>query len=583
MYLKTSKKPDGRIHMSFVRSVHVPGKTPRTVTVKSLGYDVDYLHLYDDPVAHFREEAKRLTLEENRYAKLELELDLLDKLLPNEVTRKNLGIVIASYLYHELQVDQYVRNRQRYRKFEYDANAILKLLVYGRLLFPGSKKQTWERRYEFFEDLDCSLDDVYRCLSFFAEIAPDLPEYLHKQILRTSGRNTEVVYYDVTNYYFEIDREDELRKKGYSKENRRSPIIQMGLFMDADGLPILYNLYPGNTSDSLTLRQVTKEIRTRFDMKKVVVVADRGVISGDNIYDLLSCRYGYVFSYSITKAGQDFQKFVLDPSDYRTTHEQEHLDAEGNRQTAPLFQVKSRRSPREIWVTTNEPAKRKAKRIVHEKQVVYWSAKYAKRTREKREKLIEKALGYIKDPASYEKVTSHGAAKYILNFKVDANGEIHDDVRDILVLDQDTIDEESRLDGYFAIVTSEMERSDEDIIDIYHGLWQIEQHFRISKSELETRPVYVSREDRIQAHFLTCYLALLILKLIQKRAAPQLSTQKILHAMQSCCGSHLTDNYYLFDSADDELLCIGDKFDIDFRMKYRRLGEIRSLFAKSKK
>ncbi|MDI9469685.1 MAG: IS1634 family transposase [Bacillota bacterium] len=581
MFLKVDEKPDGRIYMSFARSIHVPGKYPRTKVVKSLGYDVDYLDQYDDPIAHFRAEAKRLTELEKETGIAQLDLDLSDKLNVDETYRKNLGFLIFSYIYHELGLDKFMRNRQRYENFEFDANAILKLLVYGRLLFPGSKRKTWKKREMFFENFNFTLESVYRCLSYLAKLTPKFPEYLNRKIRENYGRNTETVYYDVTNYYFEIDEEDEYRRKGMGKDKYGVPIIQMGLFLDADGLPILYNLFPGNTHDSVTLRGMARTIRTEYELGRIIVVGDSAIGSADNIWYLLSCGYGYIFSRSIAKSSQAFKEYVLDPSGYSVSKSKKIVQQDGSVCEVPTFMMKSQRIPREIQVTSTSGGK--VKKVVDEKLVVYWSAKYAKRAKKKRAKAIKKAEHYIKVPSEYEANRSGGASKYIRNLKVDKDGCIREDVYDHLSLDLEAIEADAKLDGYYAMVSSEMEKSDAEIVASYRELWKIEDAFRVSKSDLETRPVYLSRQDRIEAHFLTCYLAFLLLRLVQRRLKVHLSTEKILDALRACNGTNIAGNYFCFETLSEDLLNIGNSFGVDFEARYRTLGEIRKMVAASKK
>lgn len=581
MYLKIDKKPDGRNFLSFVRSIHVPGSYPKMKVVKSLGYDVDYLDQYEDPIAHFRAEAKRLTELEKEAGSVQLELLFAEKLDVDESYRKNLGFLIFSYIYHELGLDKFIRNRQRYENFEFDANAILKLLIYGRLLFPGSKRKTWEKREAFFENFDFTLESVYRCLSYLAKLSAKLPQYLNRKIRENYGRNTETVYYDVTNYYFEMDEEDDYRRKGVGKDKYGVPIIQMGLFLDSDGLPILYKLFPGNTHDSMTLRGMARTIRTEYELGRIIVVGDSAIGSADNIWYLLSCGYGYIFSRSIAKSSQGFKDYVLDPSGYSVSKSSKIVQQDGSISEVPTFMVKSQRMPRDILVTSTSG--KKVKKVVDEKLVVYWSAKYAKRAKKKRAKAIQKAERYIKAPSEYEASRSGGASRYIRHLKVDTNGCIHEDVYDLLCLDQEAIEEDAKFDGYYAIVSSEMEKNDEEIVARYHELWKIEDAFRVSKSDLVTRPVYLSRQDRIEAHFLSCYLSFLILRLVQKRLKVHLSTEKILDALRACNATNMAGNYFCFETLSEDLLNIGNSFGVDFEARYRTLGEIRKMVAASKK
>src|SRR5699024_4885511 len=286
---------------------------------------------------------------------------------------------VLSKIYHELGIHTFLKNRQRHMKSDYDANSIMKLLIFGRLLFPSSKKKTYENKDVFFENMDFSLDDVYRCLSFLNKQKDNLQLWMHKQIQEQYDRNTSLVYYDVTNYYFEIDEQDEMRRKGVSKEHRPDPIIQMGLFMDTDGIPITYGLHPGNMLDKQTFIPMFRKIQKDFQLGRAIVVADRGMTTGDNIWYTLSAKNGYVLSYSVRGANRKFKDYVLNQDDYRTIGKD--------------FKVKSRLEPREIWVTSKSG--KKVKKQVDEKQVIFYSQKYAKKAKADRAEALKKARDLV--------------------------------------------------------------------------------------------------------------------------------------------------------------------------------------------
>lgn len=278
-------------------------------------------------------------------SELNLKISLNETMPLNYSARKNFGYAALSKIYHELEIPKFIKNKQRYSKEEYDANSILKLLVYSRLLFPASKKKTFENKDIFFEKFDFSLDDVYRSLSFFNRHCEQLLLWIHEHIKKLYNRNTELVYYDVTNYYFEIDIQDELRRKGVSKEHRPDPIVQMGLFMDTNGIPITYKLFSGNAPDKTTLIPTLRTIQKEYSLGRIIVVADKGLTTGDNIWYILSAKNGYILSYSIRGADRDFQKYVLDEKGYV--------------EKSNGFKIKSRLYQREIQITTASGKKMK--------------------------------------------------------------------------------------------------------------------------------------------------------------------------------------------------------------------------------
>jgi hypothetical protein len=472
-------------------------------------------------------------------------------------------------IYHELDIHEFLAARARYQKFEFNTNSIMLLLVISRILSPGSKKKAYDEKGRYFERFDFELADIYRALSHFAEISGQTHKFMHEQIARKYGRDTSIVYFDATNFYFEIDEQDDLRKRGVSKEKRPNPIVQMGLALDRDGVPINYRLFPGNKHDSETFTGVIGEICRNYGTGRVIVVGDMGVITADNIWYLIGTkphkpRHGYIFSFSIRGGTKDFKKYVLEQDGYVNAKGEPAGDGDD-------YMIKSRRTAREIKVA-KIGGEGTTKKTVYEKQVVFWGRKYAEKAKAEREAMLKKAMAFIKDPSKYKKHTGHGSAKYITGIDKDT-GEVSP--AQILSLDFETVAEEEKYDGYYAIVTSEHEMPNKEIIEDYRGLWEIEETFRVTKGELEARPVYVSRQDRIEAHFLTCFIALTILRLLQKKTDHKFPTEKITEALNRISCTHEKDNVYIFDFRNAIVDAISAATGIDFIKKRRQLGEIK--------
>ncbi|WP_100013351.1 IS1634 family transposase [Lentibacillus sediminis] len=567
---KMNVKKTGRTYLSIVHSYRdKTTKKTKSKTIESLGYLDELEKEYDDPIAYFEEKVKRMNQqqEEDKFT-MTFRISSEDRLQSEEANRKNFGYAALSKIYHELGIHTFLTNRQRHSKSDYDANSIMKLLVFARLLYPASKKHTYENKETFFEKTNFSLDDVYRCLTFFNKHKDALQLWIHERIKEQYNRNTSLVYYDVTNYYFEIDDPDELRRKGVSKEHRPDPIVQMGLFMDTDGIPITYGLHPGNMLDKQTFIPMLGNIQRNFSLGRTIVVADKGMTTGDNIWYTLSAKNGYVLSYSVRGANQQFKDYVLDPNGYRTI--------------GAGFKIKSRLYPREISVTSRNG--KKIKKRVDEKQVIFYSEKYAQKAKADRAPALEKAKKLIDTPSRYNKATSAGAAKYVKNLTFDKQtGEILEDANQSLLLDEEKLKKEEALDGYYAIITSEYEESDERIIEIYRGLWKIEESFKVTKSDLESRPVYLSRQEHIEAHFLTCFVSLVLARVLERRLKGTYSVTAILESLRKASCSHIQENYYLFDHYDELLADIGKEVGIDFGKKYMPLGEIKKILGEVKK
>lgn len=580
MNLNVSKRKDGRIYLYLEKSYRdkTTGMTRHTL-VQSLGYVDELEKQFPDPIAHFREEARRRTLEEKTKRHTVMNIDLEESLSPQSEGMKNLGYAVPLKVYHELGIDTFLKNRARSEAFEFNPNSIMILLMISRLLSPGSKKRAYEEKERYFERFNFSLDDVYRSLTYFHKISDDLQQFLHESVRMKYGSDTSVIYYDVTNYYFEIQKPDDLRKFGKPKQNRKKPVVQMGLAMDKDGVPIHYELFPGNKLDKETFRSVIGQVRRNYDTGRVIVVADMGIITGDNIHYLTGDKpekpqNGYVFSFSIRGGTKAFQSYVLDESGY--------TDSSGKAPSGDSdFIIKSRVTYRDINVTM-ENGKAETK-TVYEKQVVFWSRKYYVKARAERAEVLAKAEALISDPKKFNKATSYGAAAYVSNLEYDKKtGEILDKGKS-LKLDQAKIAEEEKFDGYFAIVTSELDMPVPDIVDTYRGLWEIEETFKITKSDLESRPVYVRDDAHINAHFLCCFLALTVLRLMQKRTEKKYSAKAILDCLNKiqCMNEH--ENIYLFGYRNELSDALGELFGIDFTKKRLPLAEIKKILGEAKK
>jgi len=585
MYLKKSTNSEtDRTYLSIAEGYWDRDRGhSRTRIIEAIGYVDELKDAYEDPIAHFSE----VVNEKNRLAELEAaEYTITAKknqaLEKDKVNRKNYGYIIIIKLFYMLGLDHFLVNRQRREtKIKYNTSSIMKLLVISRILAPGSKKKAFEEkeRYFDFEKKDAfTLDDVYRSLSFFAKLAKDIQLNIHNRITKNYGRDLGLIYYDVTNFYFEIDKEDKLRKKGVSKEHRPDPIVQMGLAIDAEGLPISYELFPGNESEKLHLRPMVLELLSKYESGRLIAVADAAQNTGNNIYYLDKGGQGYVFSQSIRGGSKKFKEYVINESGYEWFGEE--------------YKRKSRAERREIQVdfTRADGTTHKKNVLVDQRQIVFYSEKYAARSKEKREAAIIKAKKIIANPSAYTKATSHGALKYVMNVAVDKEtGEIKES-NGKPCFNWDQVAEDEKYDGYYAIVTNVFDEGknkgkfgDDQIIDIYRGLWRIEDSFRVAKGELDTRPIYLSREDRINAHFLICFISLVIVRLIQKLTGHEHSSAKLIEALNDISCSYEGGNLFLFDHRDDVTDDLGKAFGIDFTMQRLTRAEIKKNLGAAKK
>jgi len=568
---KAHNKKTGRTYLSIVHGFRENGKSKSKV-IKSIGYVDELEKEFDDPIAHFTAVAKQMNEQRLAEEKIKLSLDLNEKLELNDTNRKNYGHIIASHIYHELEIDRFLDNARRHEKFEYNSEAIMRLLVYTRLIYGGSKRNSFELKDTLFDKYDVSLDDIYYCLDHFKEISEKLQLHLHEQVIAQYNRETDLVYYDVTNFYFESDISDDWRRRGYSKEGKRKPIVQMGLMMDKLGLPISYKMFPGNTHDSQTLMPSLTTIKKQFNVGRIIVVADKGLNSGDNIAYNVALKDGYIYSKGIRGASQEFKDWVVDESDYFSTGDD--------------FKMKSQiisNSP--VQITDKVVGKKKMKKTVYleQKFIVFYSKKYAKRAKHKRDEIIAKAQDLICIPSKYNAITDKGAAGYVLNIQYDKDtGIISENLKQELILDEARIKEEEKYDGYYALVTSELDMPDTQIIEKYRGLWKIEESFKISKSTLTTRPIRHTLHDRINAHFLICFISLLIGRIIELRLGGKYTVDSITDVMAKVSCSRIDQNYWLFDHRCEVSDAMEKEFNASFGDKIMTLKKIKKNFAQSK-
>lgn len=388
MYLKIStNKKTGRTYLSIASGYRDPKtKKTKTVIIQSLGY-LDILEKnYTDPISHFKELIKKMNEEkEQENLPISIKINKNEKMAEGTNNRKNFGYSALSKVYHELEIDKFLINKFKNRNVsEFKINNIMKLLVFARCLFPDSKKSTYESKELFFENTDFTLKEVYNALGYIEPFKETIQHFIYDRIENQYKPQNEAVFYDVINYYFEIDDLDELRKKGVCKEHRPNPIVQMGLFMDSLGLPMCYKLFEGNTNDCLTLRPMVQELQKNYNIGKVIVVADKGLNTENNIAYNTAIGNGYVMSFSIRGANKDLKNYVLEEEGYQYNKDK-------------TYKKKSRKYPREIIITKKDKNGKtiRTKQNVDEHQVVFWSADYAKRAKAERQPAIEKTRDLI--------------------------------------------------------------------------------------------------------------------------------------------------------------------------------------------
>lgn len=605
MFLKQSKSHN-RIYLSFVQGYRDETGKIKHKTIKKIGYLDELEKQFDNPIEYFKNIAK----EKNNNEITEYTIKNLNtKTIDENVNSKNLGYIVLKKIYKELQIDNFLSNEQKKLKMQYDLNKIFELLIFSRILFPASKNETFNNKDVFFEKFDFSLKDLYRSLDYFNDFKDDILKLIWDNTKDKYNRDTSISYYDTTNYYFEISYNDEdlidengtilekgYRKKGPSKEHRKTPIISMGLLMDKIGIPLSYDLFPGNESEKLQMRPALNSTKAKYGIERTIIVADRGQNTSDNLVfiagkndDDHTNHDGYVYGQSIIGADKEFKTwaisqdgfindYVYDEDGNLVTYKERIEDENGKllryEEKPIIFKHKSRLYAKKVKIKKDN--KRKVNYTVYQKQMIYYSKQYADRQKHERENAIKKAKDLIENPGKYTQATSYGCTKYINNIRFDEEtGEIPKGLE--LSLKLDKIKEEEKFDGYYSIVTSEKDLSDKEIRDIYKGLWKIEESFKITKSNLETRPVYVWTKEHIEAHFLTCFISLVIIRLLEYKTNRKYSTRKMIDSLKKFNSTNIEHDIYLQNFSNDVIKDFEEIFDVNLSRKYLTLSEIKKI------
>ena len=438
---------------------------------------------------------------------------------------KRLAACVLDPVFSALGLDQLFASVKHASKIRYDLQGLVRLLVYGRILEPASKCATMEQNGTYHEPLVSSdnPDNVYDALTVIDENAEKVFRRMNTCIKRGIGRNPSLVFYDVTNFYFEIAEADEdvldesgnvvekgLRKFGVSKENRKQPIVQIGLFMDDNGIPVSFEMFPGNTLDHHTLRPAMERTVDGFGLGRFVLVADRGMYSAPNMCHVTDAGNGYIVSKSLRKSTAATRRWAVSPEGYTVVSDR--------------FRRKSRTVQREVTLVKKDKngKETRERRRFTEKEVVYWSEAFYRREMHEHKSFLDFVERLRANPAGFR--VSAAQSKSLRTFLKDEylnkkTNEVVDGRKLVAMIDEDKLNEFNELMGYYMIATSELDTPDQEIIDKYHGLTQIEDQFREMKGTLEARPVFVNTPGHVHAHLLVCFIALTMMRLVQRRIA----------------------------------------------------------------
>lgn len=593
---------NGKPYLRLVQSVRITNKAGKKVPQKQVVFNLGPLDRFDDGQPDYVDRLKNSFKAGNPLIPALLPYCSSEK--PAETYRfsirqgspdcfghpKLFSHVFLERILEELGLNTFFSSYKGFTKLEYDVYGFTKLLLFGRLLNPASKAATVRQNGNYFEPLlkDFNPDNIYDTLSFIAANKDKIIRRMNTNLVKKAGRSPDIIYYDVTNFYFEIeDADDDLldddgnllekgqRKFGVSKEERRLPIVQMGLFMDDDGIPIAIESFPGNTLDFLTLRPALKKNIDDLDFSRFILIADRGICNYLNLLHVLDAGNGYIVSKSLLKSPKKEQEWAYDNDGYITVSDN--------------FKYKSHIVKRTVKDENGNP------RTIEEKVVVYWSRKFQERSIRENKKFLDFLQKLEESPESF-RVTSMQSKSLRRFMKKDyvniKTGEAvsSSDIKGFI--DFDKVAEYRKSMGYYQIVTSELTMKDQDVIDKYHGLTQIEEQFRVMKGDLETRPIYVRTPEHVDAHLLICMIALVMIRIIQKRIRDNsdpkeekdvywnvgMSGKRIQEALNKWKVDTLPDDLYRFMDVDDpDLALILKAFHVNIPAKLYRRAELKSI------
>jgi len=512
-------------------------KSYRTDSGKSSTKTVERLGSVEELKARFGEEdpigAARAYMKELSAAEKKAREEIVVKFKPSVLIRKeeqrcyNGGYLFLQKIYYELGLDYICKKiAKKHRMVKYDLNGILSMLVYARVLYPGSKRSSLEDAKMFFEQPECTLEQVYRALSLLATEFNEIQADVYKRSLKLGKRNTGVVYYDLTNYFFEWEEEGGLVQYGHSKEGRPLPIVQMGLFMDHDGFPLAMCIEPGNTAETGTLKPMEQILKDKFGLSKLVVCTDGGLSSYENRKNDSVGERSFITVQSLKKMKGYLQEWALDGKGWRVAGSGEEYDIstlDSKEYYETLFY-------KERW----DPTPMSTGETLEQRIIVTFSFKYQEYLAYVRERQVARAQALLDKGrgATAKRKSPNDAKRFIKAEHCTQEGELAK--YESYSLNQEMIDQESRFDGFYAICT-DLEDPAPAIIKLNGGRWIIENGFRIMKTDFDARPVYVRRDDRIKAHFLTCFLALLIYKYLEKkvnRGGKHFTTKQIVDTLK---------------------------------------------------
>ena len=489
--------------------------------------------------------------------------NIIVKYNPTKIIEKDVqklfngGYLFLEKIYYELGIDKICKQISENYKFEYDLNNILSRLLYGRIIFPSSKLATYNLSKQFIEQPNFELHHIYRALEIISKENEFIQSELYKNSLKKSKRNTGILYYDCTNYFFEIEQEEGLKQYGPSKEHRPNPITQMGLFMDGDGIPLAFNISAGNTNEQGTLTPTEEKILKDFELSKFIVCTDAGLASTDNRKFNNKDERAFITTQSIKKLKKHLKEWALTKIGWKLSGDLKEYDISKLEESEETIEkYKNKVFYKERWIKEDG---------LEQKFIVTFSLKYKYYQQQIRNNQIERAQKAMNNKNfKLEKCNQNDYKRFITKTDVTKDGEVADN--NVLSLNTKQIEKEEQYDGFYGVCTN-LDDNAEEIIKINQRRWEIEESFRIMKSEFKARPVYLSRDDRITAHFTTCFLALVLHRYLEKELEKKYTATQIIDTLRNMnLIKHNEDGYIPVFTRTDVTDDLHKKFD--FRIDY---------------
>jgi len=523
MRLKVSRSKNSA-SLYATKTVYI-NKKERTITVEKLGTEIELRKKLNgaDPYEWAKEYIQQLNQKEKEQTrKILIPFEQSKNIIKNEQRSFNGGYLFLQKIYHELKLDKICKDISKNYKFEYDLDSILSRLIYGRVIFPSSKLSTYELSKKFIEQPNFDLHQIYRALEVLAKETDFIQASLYENSLKISKRNTAVLYYDCTNYFFEIEQEEGLKQYGFSKDHKPNPIVEMGLFMDGDGIPLAFGIHNGNTNEQTTLRPLEDKILKDFELSKFIICTDAGLSSTENRKFNNQQDRAFITTQSVKKLKKHLKEWALDSKGWHLSGRKETFDIsllDNDEKTYEKY--KSVTFYKERWIKEDG---------FEQKLIITYSLKYKDYQRQIRNRQLERAVKLIENrPSDIKKKNQNDYKRFISTTGVTKDGEIAD--KTIHGLDEKAIADEEMYDGFYGVCTN-LDDEASEIIKVNHRRWEIEECFRIMKSEFKARPVYLSNDDRIIAHFTTCFIALIIYRLLEKRLNEEFTCHEIISGLR---------------------------------------------------